>query len=158
MVYRGNISIAGCYLQKLKNPPPYVEHVQIVVSNLATAEAFYSKVFGWSVRGRGRECAADRTYDWIHIGTDTSYMAFRTPYNGAAFNDSHRGHSGNHVGIVVGNLAGIMRALDELGVQIRCAKPHPHRARLYFRDFDGNEIEVVEYFSEAPEDRNDYTL
>lgn len=137
--------------------PAYVEHVQIVVSDLEKAERFYTTVFDWRVRGRGREVAADRSYDWIHVGTDESYIAFRTPYEGVPFDESHRGYKGNHIGIVVEAAESVLSRLAALGCMVRPAAPHPFRARYYVRDFDDNEIEIVIYFSERMSERNDYS-
>ena len=36
--------------------------------------------------------------------------------------------------------------------------PHPHRVRKYFLDSEGLEWEFVEYLSEDPAERNDYSL
>ena len=35
---------------------------------------------------------------------------------------------------------------------------HPHRKRVYFNDREGNDWEFVQYLSDDPADRNDYTL
>jgi hypothetical protein len=35
---------------------------------------------------------------------------------------------------------------------------HPHRRRVYFNDAEGNDWEFVQYLSELPGERNDYTL
>src|SRR5262245_23330264 len=126
----------------------YLEHAQYVVSDLDAAIKFYCSVFGWRVRGRGREVAADRTYDWVHVGTETSYIAFRTPYDGELFHEGLRGYKGNHLGIVTDDLVGVINRLEQLGRPIRGTASHPYRARFYVRDFDDNEIEIVHYFTE----------
>lgn len=136
----------------------YVEHVQYVVSDLDAAIRFYTTAFGWKVRGRGREVAADRKYDWVHIGTETSYMAFRTPYDGEPFNEGMLGYKGNHVGVVTDDPEAVLRRLRKLGRDIRVAASHPYRVRYYVRDFDDNEIEIVHYLSDKVSERNDYTI
>lgn len=135
----------------------YVEHVQLVVSDLNAAERFYTTVFDWKVRGRGRERAADRSYDWIHVGTDETYLAFRTPYDGAAFREADRGYKGNHIGIVVEDAGPVLSRLATLHCAVRTAAAHPFRARYYFRDFDDNEIEIISYLSDRTSERNDYS-
>jgi catechol 2,3-dioxygenase-like lactoylglutathione lyase family enzyme len=35
---------------------------------------------------------------------------------------------------------------------------HPYRKRLYFYDPEGNDWEFVQYLSQNPSERNDYTL
>lgn len=135
----------------------YVEHIQYVCSNLDTMADFYAKVFQWPVRGRGTEVGPERTYDWVHIGTDESYVAFRTPYNGAPYDDSQRTHK-DHVGIVVDDLDATIRRLDALGVDHIRKGTHPYRDRIYIRDPDGNEVEIICYRSADPRERNDYTI
>jgi hypothetical protein len=38
------------------------------------------------------------------------------------------------------------------------ALDHPHRLRAYFYDEDGIEWEFIEYLSNNPSERNDYTF
>jgi catechol 2,3-dioxygenase-like lactoylglutathione lyase family enzyme len=136
----------------------YVEHVQYVVSDLEAAIRFYSTVFGWTVRGRGHEQAQDRSYEWVHIGTDTSYMAFRTPYDGEPFTEGIRGYKGNHIGIVTDSPEEVLSRLKDFGCTIRTATGHPYRLRYYARDFDDNEIEIIHYLSDRMSERNDYAI
>lgn len=135
----------------------YVEHIQYVCSDLDKMAAFYSSAFDWPVRGRGTEVGPDRTYDWVHIGTDDSYVAFRTPYNGVPYNPTMRTHH-DHVGIVVDDLARTIEGLLALGVDFVRKGSHPYRDRIYIRDPDSNEVEIICYRSAHPRERNDYTI
>ena len=36
-------------------------------------------------------------------------------------------------------------------------EPHPHRKRVYFIDPDGIEFEFIQYYSDDPAERNDYS-
>jgi len=36
-------------------------------------------------------------------------------------------------------------------------EPHPYRKRVYFSDRTGFEWEFVQYFSDEPKERNDYS-
>jgi len=135
----------------------YLEHVQYVCSNLDTMVNFYCHVFDWPLRGRGKEVTADRTYDWVHIGTDDSYVAFRLPYDGAAYSPDI-GYRHNHIGIVVDDFERVLTHLEQLGVPVSIKGRHPYRSRAYFRDPDGYEVEVVHYHSNNPRKRNDYEI
>lgn len=136
----------------------YVEHYQLVVSDLATAAHFYSTVFGWPVRGRGREFTVEGTYQWVHVGTDETYIALRAPFNDLPFDDGMRGYRGNHVGIVTDEIEQVIGRLNKLGYLVRQGPSHPHRRRFYVRDFDNNEIEIIQYRTNKNEERNDYTI
>jgi hypothetical protein len=62
------------------------------------------------------------------------------------------------VGFVVDAAATIKQRLNEAGYQqgfIPAA--HPYRTRIYFVDPDGLQWEFVEYLSDEPGKRNDYT-
>jgi len=134
----------------------HVEHVQYVCSNLDAMVGFYAHVFEWRLRGRGTE-GGPLGYDWVHIGTDESYVAFRTPYNGGAYADEAARRM-DHVGIVVDDWGGFVARLEGLGWPYTVKGSHPFRRRLYLRDPDGNEIEVIAYSSGDPRQRNDYEI
>jgi catechol 2,3-dioxygenase-like lactoylglutathione lyase family enzyme len=116
----------------------YVEHFQYVVSDLEAAIRFYTFVFGWPVRGRGREIQTHRSYDWVHVGGEESYLAFRTPYNDQTFDDSMKNHPRSRLGVVAGDPAPILERLKELGVPVERSDGDAWS----FRDFDDNEVRV----------------
>ena len=133
----------------------YVEHIQYECSDLNRITAFYTSIFDWPVRGKGTEVGPEKTYDWVHIGSQQSYVSFRTPYNGAAYDKNLR-HYTDHFGIVVRSLSDIITRLDAQGVEYTSKGDHPYRKRIYIKDPDGNEIEVIEYLSTISSERNDY--
>lgn len=135
----------------------YLEHVQYVCPDLEAMVKFYGFVFDWPLRGRGKEVTPDRTYDWVHLGTDDAYVAFRTPYDGAAYSPE-MGYQQNHIGIVVDDFETVLMRLEELGCPYAIKSPHPHRSRAYFRDPNDYEIEIVYYHSSDPSERNDYQI
>jgi catechol 2,3-dioxygenase-like lactoylglutathione lyase family enzyme len=135
----------------------YLEHVQYVCSNLDTMVNFYCYVFDWPLRGRGKEVTTDRTYDWVHIGTDDSYVAFRSPYDGVPYSPD-MGYRHNHIGIVVDDFERVLTRLEQLGAPVSIKGQHPFRSRAYFKDPDGYEVEVVHYHSNDPGERNDYAI
>ncbi len=52
----------------------------------------------------------------------------------------------------------VIGRLDSLGCAYRRKGNHPFRERIYIRDPDGNEIEIIHYLSAYPAERNDYDL
>ena len=53
---------------------------------------------------------------------------------------------------------GVAGRLREAGYREGFVAPaHPYRIRKYFLDADGNEWELVEYLSDDPAKRNDYS-
>ncbi|MEQ8602606.1 MAG: VOC family protein [Marivibrio sp.] len=135
----------------------YLEHIQYVSPDLDRMVEFYCSVFGWRLRGRGVEQAADRSYGWVHIGTDESYVAFRTPYDGARYSEDMAQRQ-THFGVVVDDLDAVVARLKSRGFSVRPKGRHPFRERVYTRDPDGNEIEIIRYLSDKPSERNDYDL
>ena len=65
----------------------------------------------------------------------------------------------NHVGYVVDDGEALIHRLEAAGYeQSRHVEAHPHRRRIYFKDGNGLEWEFVQYFSDDPAERNDYSL
>ncbi|MBB4843215.1 putative enzyme related to lactoylglutathione lyase [Paucibacter oligotrophus] len=134
----------------------YVEHAQIFVVDLDRTATFYLELFPeWRIRGRGREVAGSRRYNWIHIGDDHTYLAFRGGYEGMSEPAPSVEKQCNHVGIVVPEIAEKERVLRQLGAPM-VRSTHPARVRVYTRDPDGYEIELIQYLSEEVGARNDY--
>jgi len=132
----------------------YVEHIQYECSDLDKMANFYAFVFDWPIRGSGTEVGPEKTYDWIHVGNDASYVSFRSPYNGKSYDKEQR-HYTDHFGIVVSSLDDIIARLNLLGTEFIAKGDHPYRKRIYVKDPDGNEIEIIQYLSEFPSERND---
>ena len=134
----------------------YLEHANVTVRSLDEAVRFLCTALPeLRVRGRG---VGDHG-PWLHLGTDESYLALeeasqdrrgaRAPYADPGL---------NHLGFVVGDAEAVAARLRAAGYREGFqAPPHPHRRRVYFFDRDGNEDEFVEYLSDDPSKRNDYT-
>ncbi|QHL89876.1 hypothetical protein GVO57_02355 [Sphingomonas changnyeongensis] len=133
----------------------YLEHVQYVAPDLDALIGFYTRLFDWRLRGRGHERAADRSYDWVHIGDDQSYLAFRSPYDGADYGPDLALRQ-THIGVVVLDLAAVIDRARAEGAQVTLKPPHPSRLRAYLRDPAGHEIELVQYLTADPRARHAY--
>jgi lactoylglutathione lyase len=110
-----------------------LNHVAIEVGDVEEALAFYGRIFGFQLRGRGRESA------FLDMGDQ--FLALSTGRTQPP--DEHR-----HLGLVVDDREAARRALAEAGAEVL-----PGRG-LSFRDPWGNHVQVVQYdevqFTKAP--------
>lgn len=98
---------------------------------------------------------------WVHIGTADTYLALNEAR--AEPKESWVPYSGkpgvNHLGFEVDDVDALQQRLTAAGFRDSTyPNSHPHRQRVYFYDADGNDWEFVEYFSDDPDERNDYSL
>jgi catechol 2,3-dioxygenase-like lactoylglutathione lyase family enzyme len=109
----------------------------------------------WKVRHRGIGMHGP----WLHVGSDESYLALEEASQNERGPRTRYADPGvNHIGVVVSDAEGVARRLREAGYRESIqSPPHPWRNRVYFFDRDDNEWEFVEYFSENPAERNDYS-
>jgi catechol 2,3-dioxygenase-like lactoylglutathione lyase family enzyme len=138
---------------------PRIEHANLAVENLDGMVRFIRTAlpnFGIRAKGKTEDGAT-----WIHIGTDSTYIALctsihvpvtkRRPYDGSP--------GVNHIGFEVSDVEAVRRRLADGGYHDSTVQNnHPFRKRVYFYDPEGNDWEFVQYFSEKPEERNDYRL
>jgi catechol 2,3-dioxygenase-like lactoylglutathione lyase family enzyme len=136
-----------------------LEHANLAVRDLAGALRFLTTAFPeFRIRGEGRAWGGGR---WVHLGTDTVYVALHE-----ATAESHEtwvpyaGKPGlNHLGFEVDDVAALRARLAAAGYQDSTVpNAHPHRKRVYFADAEGNDWEFVEYRSDDPALRNDYSI
>lgn len=135
----------------------HLEHANVTVRSLDEAVGFLQTALPeFKIRGRGVGAHGP----WLHLGTSESYLALeeasqdrrgpRTPYADPGV---------NHLGFVVADAEAVADRLRRAGYREGFqAEPHPHRRRIYFFDRDDNEYEFVEYRSDDPSERNDYSL
>lgn len=139
----------------MHSEPCYLEHANLTVRSLDEAVRFITTAFPhFRVRGRGVSMGTP----WLHVGTDDVYVAFFEASDSAPAAASEDGLGFNHIGFVVKDADAVANALREAGYQEGfVAEPHPHRKRIYFHDADNNEWEFVQYLSDEPTERNDYS-
>jgi catechol 2,3-dioxygenase-like lactoylglutathione lyase family enzyme len=110
------------------------------------------------IRGEGRAWGGGR---WVHLGTDDAYLALSearaepaeawVPYAGKP--------GTNHLGFEVDDAEAVRARLRAAGYEdTTVPNAHPYRRRVYFHDADGNDWEFVQYLSDDPAERHDYTL
>ncbi len=135
----------------------YLEHANLTVRDLDQAVAFLQTALPeLKVRGRGVGLHGP----WLHVGTDQSYLALEEASRDDAGPRSAYADPGlNHLGFVVSDVEAVRERLRGAGYREGFQAPsHPFRSRVYFYDAEGNEFEFVEYLSDRPEERNDYSV
>lgn len=137
---------------------PRMEHANLCVRHYDEAVRFISTAFpDFEIRHEGTNDGRR----WMHIGTDDTYLALSEA--AAEATDPFTPYSGkpgvNHLGFVVDDADGIRERLAAAGFKDSTyPNNHRYRKRVYFYDADGNDWEFVEYLSDDPAKRNDYTL
>lgn len=133
-----------------------IEHINIVVKDLAGSLNFYKAAFPhWSIRAKGEMNWYGKVRNWLHFGDDYFYLSL---------NDSGEGENRNlkgvqvglaHVGFVTNNLNRTIQRLRAAGFKVdKDGADSQYRKNAYFLDPDGYEVEFVEYLSDLPIERN----
>ena len=138
----------------------HLEHVNLVVRDINASLAFYQAAFPhWTVRGGGEGTWYGKPRNWIHFGDDYQYLAFND--DGEADNRDLTGHQVGlaHFAFVTHDLDGVISRLAQAGSNIdKEGASDPYRRNVYFIDPDGFEVEFVEYLTDHPSKRNNYSI
>lgn len=129
-----------------------LEHIHVNVDSLALTEHFLRTALPEFISRGGGD--APGYGPWLHIGTDSSYIAL-TEVKGTQPMPDLR-----HIGLVVDDVEALIARLAAAGFEPADASAldgHPHRRRIYYVDGNGIDWEFVEYLSEDPQLRNDYS-
>ena len=139
--------------------PAYVEHVNIAVKDLDKTVAFILAALpDWRVRGQGAVDWFGKPARWLHIGTKTSYLALMDGGEGTGHNWTGHHVGLKHIGIVVPDVAALVERLVATGHgPDHWGGSHPFRRSVYFIERDELQFEFIEYTSDAPAERNDYS-
>lgn len=117
-----------------------IEHVNLTVSDIERAAAFFETLLGWRRRWRGESMNGGET---IHVGEDTTYLALYT--DGRDHTGQKKGRPLNHVGLLVDDLAAAEAVVIAAGLEPWGHDDYEPGRRFYFYDWDGIEFEVVSY-------------
>ena len=129
-----------------------LEHIHVNVDSIAATEAFL-QVAAPEFKRRGGGNASGYG-PWAHFGTENGYIAL-TEVKGSKSLQTLR-----HIGLVVDDIEALMARLTEAGIEPADASSlntHPHRRRVYYIDGNGLDWEFVQYLTEDPAQRNDYS-
>ena len=137
----------------------YLEHLNLVVSDIANTIKFYQAAFPhWYVRGGSKGEWYGKARNWVHFGDDYQYLTFND--NGVGENRDLSGHQIglSHFAFVTNNLIALTKRLADAGFIIdKDGAKDRFRKNIYFVDPNGYEVEFVEYLSDIPKERNEYT-
>ena len=137
-----------------------LEHTNITVVSVDRAIEFLTTAFGhYAVRGGGETMHEGQKGRWLHLGADDTYIALQESEGVEVTPRNANTETGiNHVGFVVDDVDGIMARMVAAGHKHSLVEELPSRRRLYVDDFDGITWEFVEYLSDDPAVRNDYSI
>lgn len=122
-------------------PAPFIEHVNITVSDANRSAALLRDLFGWRDRWEGPSLNGGRS---IHVGDDRFYLALYTPPGGDATRYP-KGQPLQHIGLVVDDLDGVEAKVIAAGLTPFSHGDYEPGRRFYFLDHDGIEFEIVSY-------------
>ena len=136
-----------------------LEHANLCVRDVDAMICFLQTAFPeFRIRRDHVDADGER---WVHIGTDDTYVTLNPAREKfAQVWKPYQGYPGvNHLGFQVDDAAGLRQRMRAAGYEDSTVpNAHPHRTRVYFHDPEGNDWEFVEYYSEDPDERNDYEL
>tara|TARA_B100000768_G_scaffold43505_1_gene42323 strand:- start:3352 stop:3789 length:438 start_codon:yes stop_codon:yes gene_type:complete len=134
----------------------YLEHMNLVVSDLAASLSFYRAAFPhWRIRDSGDGVWSGQTRKWLHFGDDYQYLAFNDDGDGENRDLASHTPGLAHFAFVTSNIDAVVERLAAAGFSVaKQGADEPHRKNLYFVDPAGFEVEFVEYLSDLPEQRN----
>ena len=137
-----------------------LEHANITVVDMDRAVGFLTTAFPHlEVRGGGEADRGDRKERWLHLGTEDTYIALTaTTVTSVAERNPTTQTGINHVGFDVDDVDEIMGRMAARGHKHSLMEELPSRRRLYVTDDDGITWEFIEYLSDDPDVRNDYSI
>lgn len=122
---------------------PFIEHVNLTVSDPARTASLMIAIFGWHERWSGPARDGGHT---IHVGSDRAYVALYTGPGGQhAGRHYAKGAPLNHVGVQVDDLDETETRVKAVGLEPFEHGDYEPGRRFYFFDPDGIEYEVVSY-------------
>lgn len=135
-----------------------LEHANLHARDVDALVAFLLAAFP-DFRAR-HDAVNEADQRWVHVGNDDAYVSVYqatgeltepfVPYSGKP--------GINHLGFVVSDAEALRARLRQAGYEeSTVANAHAYRQRVYFHDPEGNDWEFVEYSSDDPSKRNDYT-
>lgn len=123
-------------------PAPYIEHVNLTVSDSERMAALLHRLFGWHIRWEGPARDGGRV---IHVGDERTYLAAYAPPERPDAAIFAKGRPLNHVGILVDDLDAIEHRVVAAGLTPFAHGDYDPGRRFYFLDQDGTEFEIVSY-------------
>lgn len=121
----------------------FIEHVNLSVSDLDKGIQFYCELFDFELRWRRGTESGERPA--AHVGNDKYYLALFLADEPIRKTKEFEQIGLNHFGVVVDDIKKYESRLANLGVTPHAIEDYEPGKRLYFRDLDGIEVELVQY-------------
>ena len=135
------------------------EHANMIVRDVDETIQFLQTAFpDFRIRGEGKSVSGRR---WTHVGNEETYIALEEASKEPAEQwVPYTGKPGiNHLAYEVEDAEAVRKRLLAAGYRDSSVpNSHPYRKRVYFHDHEGRDWEFVEYLSDDPQERNDYSL
>lgn len=137
-----------------------LDHVNISVVDLQRTVDFLRIAFpDFPVRGGGEGEYQGCKNAWLHTGPDHLYVSVNTDCRIAEPGHRSQQQAGiNHVGFMVDDVADVQGKYEAAGFRCDPVNELPSRKRLYVIDADGIQWEFIQYMSDDPAVRNDYSI
>ncbi len=137
-----------------------LDHANITVVSIERAIEFLRTAFpDFRERGSGETDHGDWSERWVHLGTDDLYVCLNTTTRVTRAERKAREETGlNHVGFIVEDVDRLLDEYEAGGYKCALMDEQPSRKRLYVTDHDGITWEFVQYLSDDPAVRNDYSV
>jgi len=127
------LALPGMYWRKGKEGERAIEmkceleHANVTVLSLAEGVTFLTTAFPhFRVRGGGESDHGAWRKKWLHVGTDSVYVALEeTTAASRSRREPHRETGINHVGFVVEDVEDIKQKMEAAGYTATLAEPHP---------------------------------
>ena len=140
---------------------PYtLEHSNLSVPDpQETINFLLTAIPHWKIRSNGVYSEFEPHVNWWHVGDENTYIAIQDDGDEKLEMYSKRWTGIKHLGFSVPDLAALISRLNKKGYCVSNESgPHPHRKGAYFHDRNGIEYEFIQYLSENPVERNDYSI
>ena len=121
---------------------PFIEHVNLTVSDPARTAQLMVGLFGWHIRWEGPAQNGGHT---VHVGSDSAYIALYATDEARREARLPKGRPLNHIGVQVDDLDAVDAKAVALGMTPFNHDDYAPGRRFYLLDPDGIEFEVVSY-------------
>lgn len=138
----------------------FLDHANVTVVSIDRAQSFLRIALPhFQVRGSGTTDHGDWTESWLHFGTDDLYVSLNETSLVKKAERNAREETGvNHVGFTVEDVDALLHSYEAEGFRSARIDERPARLRLYVTDHDGITWEFIQYLSDNPSERNDYSV
>ena len=137
-----------------------LDHVNVTVVDIERSAEFLRIAFPhFRTRGGGEADDDGMRSAWMHLGTDEAYVCLnQTTLVKQVDRDGSKETGINHVGFIVDDVDALLGKYETAGFKCSMMDEQPSRKRLYVTDLDGIVWEFVQYLSDDPAVRNDYSI